>query len=403
VSLSEAQLLDDVRQRLFAPTRSPHPHAIGLELELIPVHRSTRTRALATNDSRTSTSRVLSQLGRRESWNEQSISGDPPSWTARDGARISFEPGGQLEISTAPHPTASEVIDATQSLVVTLRAAMSDAGIDLLARGVDPYSDINAVPLQLHRDRYTGMTRYFSSIGPSGVRMMRQTAALQINLERGEDPKSRWRLLNALAPIVVALFANSREYAGTSTDWVSYRAQLWRTLDPSRTGIIFDEDHYVERYLEFALDAIAMRARDDGLGYRPFREWTREPAIKMDDWLFHLSTLFPEVRPKEFFELRSADTIEPGALAAPVVFVTGIVYDNESSRRATELLGFPSADVLDRAGRIGLRDPEIHRLAAELTAQALAGARRLGSGYVRESHVAEAQDYFAQALAANDI
>ena len=152
MSLSEAQLLDDVRQRLFAPTRSPHPHAIGLELELIPVHRSTRTRALATNDSRTSTSQVLSQLGRRERWNEQSISGDPPSWTKRDGARISFEPGGQLEISTAPHPTASEVIDATQSLVVTLRAAMSDAGIDLLARGVDPYSDINAVPLQLHRD-----------------------------------------------------------------------------------------------------------------------------------------------------------------------------------------------------------------------------------------------------------
>ncbi|HEX9219048.1 MAG TPA: glutamate-cysteine ligase family protein [Gemmatimonadaceae bacterium] len=403
MSLSEAQLLDDVRQRLFAPTRSPHPHAIGLELELIPVHRSTHTRVLATNDSRTSTSEVLSQLGRRESWNEQSISGDPPSWTTRDGARISFEPGGQLEISTAPLPTASEVIDAAQSLVVTLRAAMSDAGIDLLARGVDPYSDINAVPLQLHRDRYTGMTRYFSSIGPSGVRMMRQTAALQINLERGEDPKSRWRLLNALAPIVVALFANSREYAGTSTDWVSYRAQLWRTLDPSRTGIIYDEDHYVERYLDFALDAIAMRARDDGLGYRPFREWTREPAIKMDDWLFHLSTLFPEVRPKEFFELRSADTIEPDALAAPVVLVTGIVYDNESSRRATELLGFPSADVLDRAGRIGLRDPEIHRLAAELTAQALAGARRLGSGYVRESHVAEAEDYFARALAANDI
>ena len=191
MSLTEAQLLEDVRQRLFAPTRSPTPHAIGLELELIPVHEATRARALAANDGRISTAGVLSRLGRREGWREQSNSGDPPSWKLEDGGSISFEPGGQIEISTAPKPTASEVIDSTQRLVVMLRAAMSNSGIELLARGVDPYNDIDAVPLQLQRDRYTRMTRYFDSIGPSGVRMMRQTAALQMNLERGEDPKFR--------------------------------------------------------------------------------------------------------------------------------------------------------------------------------------------------------------------
>jgi len=403
VSLSETQLLEDVRQRLFAPTKSRNPLGIGLELELIPVHRSTRSRALATNDPRTSTTEVLSQLGRRHGWNEQSMGGDPPSWTTRDGARISFEPGGQLEISTAPHPTASEVIDSTQSLVVILREGMSDAGIELLARGVDPYSDINAVPLQLHRERYAGMTRYFNSIGPSGIRMMRQTAALQMNLERGDDPRSRWRLLNALTPIVTALFANSREYAGTSTDWVSYRAQLWRTLDHSRTGIIYDEDHYVERYLNFALDAIAMRPRPDGAGYRPFREWARDPAVSTEDWLFHLSTLFPEVRPKEFFELRSADTIEPDALAAPVVFVTGLVYADDGARHAMELLGQPSTELLERAGRLGLADPELHFLDSRLTTDSLAGARQLGDDYVRSSHIAAAEDYFARALSGNDL
>src|ERR1700694_2001173 len=255
-------LLDDIRERLFSPTRSPTPRAIGLELELIPFHQSTHAPALATKSEQTSTTEVLSRLGRREGWREQSSDGDPPSWTLGDGARISFEPGGQIEISTAPQRTASAVIDSTQNLVAMLRDAMAKAGIELVAKGVDPYNDIDAVPLQLHRDRYTGMTRYFNSIGPSGVRMMRQTAALQMNLERGEDPKSRWRLLNALAPIVVALFANSHVYAGKSTKWASYRAQLWRTLDPSRTGIIYDEAGHVERYLRFALDAIAMRGGD---------------------------------------------------------------------------------------------------------------------------------------------
>jgi glutamate--cysteine ligase len=403
VSLTEAELLDDVRQRLFAPTRSANPRTIGLELELIPIHKSTRARALARSDKEASTAEVLTRLGQRERWSETSSGGDPPSWNTEDGARISFEPGGQIEISTAPQPTASEVIDSTQQLVTMIRTAMSSAGIELVSRGVDPYNDVDTVPLQLQRDRYTGMTRYFESIGPSGVRMMRQTAALQMNLERGEDPKSRWRLLNSLAPIVVALFANSRQYASKRTEWASYRAQLWRTLDPSRTGIVYDETAPVERYLDFALGAVAMRSDNGSVGYRKFREWMTERAVNRDEWLFHLSTLFPEVRPKEFFELRSADTIEPNALAAPVVFVTSLVYDEESAHRAIELIDAPSEILLERAGRLGLADPEIRRIASRLVVLALDGGRRLGGDYLRRSHLEAAYKYFAGALAGNDI
>jgi glutamate--cysteine ligase len=403
VSLTEAELLDDVRQRLFSPTSSPTPRAVGLELELIPRHAQTHAPALATGDARASSAEVLSELGRRQGWREQSVGGDPPSWTMPDGGFISFEPGGQLEISTAPQPTASAAIESTQQLVALLREAISGVGIELVARGVDPYNDITAVPLQLHRERYTGMTRYFDSIGPSGVRMMRQTAALQINLERGEDPKSRWRLLNALAPVVVALFANSRQYAGKRTEWASYRAQLWRTLDPSRTGLAYDETSPVARYLAFALDATAMRGGGDGSTYRSFREWIAEPTITRDDWLFHLSTLFPEVRAKEFFELRSADTIEPDAIAAPVVLVTGLVYDDASARSAAELIGAPSEKLLERAGRLGLADPEIRRIASRLVVLALDGGRRLGNDYLRQSHLSAAYQYFARALSTNEV
>ena len=404
MSLTEAELSNDVRQRLFAPTTSASPRTIGLELELIPIHRSSRARALATpGDNTASTVDVLSRLGRHDGWREESSGADPSSWTTEDGARISFEPGGQIEISTAPQPTASGVIDSTQSLVKTIRDSMSVAKIDLVARGVDPYHDIDVVPLQLHRERYTRMTRYFDSIGPSGVRMMRQTAALQINLERGENPESRWQLLNSLAPIVVALFANSRQYAGKRTEWASYRAHLWRTLDPSRTGLAYAEPDQAGRYLRFALDAVAMRSGVDSVGYRTFRDLMAEPGITREDWLFHLSTLFPEVRPKEFFELRSADTIEPDALAAPVVFVTGLVYDDESARRAIELIGAPSDKLLERAGRLGLADPEIRRIASRLVVIALDGGRRLGASYLRRAHLEAAYKYFAGALAGNDI
>ncbi|HMI44713.1 MAG TPA: glutamate-cysteine ligase family protein, partial [Gemmatimonadaceae bacterium] len=172
---------------------------------------------------------------------------------------------------------------------------------------------------------------------------------------------------------------------------------------PSRTGIVYDDPGQAQRYLRFALDAIAMRSGDAGVGYRTFRKWITEAAVTREEWLFHLSTLFPEVRPKEFFELRSADTIEPNALAAPVVFVTSLVYDEESAHRAIELIGPPSEGLLERAGRLGLADPEIRRIASRLVVLALDGGRRLGNDYLCRSHFEAAYKYFAGALAANDI
>jgi glutamate--cysteine ligase len=398
VSLSEAKLLADIRQRLFSSQSSDSPHTIGVELELIPVYATTRLPALPRGPGRASTVEVLSRLGATYGWKEEASDNDPPSWSLADGARISFEPGGQIEISSAPHATASSVISALQKVVTSIRPAMKSAGIDLVAAGVDPCNDIDVVPLQLLRDRYTRMTRFFDSIGPSGVRMMRQTAAVQINVERGPVPLERWRLLNSLAPYVVALFANSRDYAGRATKHASYRAHLWRTLDPSRTGLPYASSDPAEQYLQFALDAKAMRSSDGGRPWSSFRDWIRTGAPTEEDWSFHLSTLFPEVRPKEFFEIRSADAVDSDSLAAPVVFVVGLVYDNESAARASEIAGPPDEELLERAGRAGLADPEIRRAVTELTQLALKGAERLVEGYLSRTDIAVAKDYFAKVL-----
>jgi glutamate--cysteine ligase len=276
---------------------------------------------------------------------------------------------------------------------------MKKKGIDLLASGVDPYNDIGAVPLQLHRERYVGMTHYFESIGPSGVRMMRQTAALQINVERGPEPLTRWLLLNAITPAVVALFSNSESYAGRKSNHASYRAHLWRTLDDSRTGIAYDEADPVRRYLDFALGAFAMRSGNQTRPYQTFRQWMRGGDIGLDDWQFHLSTLFPEVRPKDYFELRSADTIEVESLAAPVLFVTALIYDRASSQRAFEIVGTPNPDLLELAGIKGVAHPALRRMARALADIALDGAESLGRDYLSAQDVESAAAYFDHKLA----
>jgi glutamate--cysteine ligase len=374
-----------------------------VEIELIPILAETRLPALPRVNGALSTSSILSRLGKSEGWRELSVENDPPSWKLPDGTSISFEPGGQIEISSAPHATASSVIEATRTLTERIQKNMTAAGIDLLTFGVDPYNGINAVPLQLHRDRYARMTRFLESIGPSGVRMMRQTAAIQINLERGHEPRKRWILLNALAPYLVALFANSRNYAGAPTEYASFRAHLWRTLDNSRTGLPCDGNEPAVRYFAFALDAKAMRSSDGETPWLTFREWMRVETLTEEDWLFHLSTLFPEVRPKEFFEIRSADAIDTGQIAAPVVFVTSIVYDDESAAAAIKLLGAPSERLLERAGRLGMTDPRIAKVLPRLIEIALNGAERVGTDYIGESHLAVARKYFARVLAANKV
>lgn len=395
-------LLEDIRQRLFSPTESATPRAVGAELELIPIDAATR-RVVAARDGERSSAGVLSRLAAREGWVEQRSEQDPPSWNLPDGSCISFEPGGQIEISSSPHETASSLIHALQRVAGTLEEGMAAEGIALITRGVDPYNDIAAVPLQLRRERYIRMTDYFNSIGVSGIRMMRQTAALQINVERGSDPLSRWLLLNALAPVVIALFANSRWYAGSDTGFASYRAHLWRTLDPSRTGVAYDGKDPADHYLSFAMNALAIGSRDvrKPTRYRSFRDWMQGSDITEEDWHFHLSTLFPEVRPKAYFELRSADTLDVRWLAAPIVFVTGLVYDSDTARQAVSLLGTPSAQRLERAGRLGLRDPELRELASEAIELSVRGTQALGSSYVSPEHIESAREYFARALDEN--
>jgi glutamate--cysteine ligase len=402
VSLTQAALLEDVRQRLFSPTNPENARAIGVELEMIPV--DTRTRGvIPAREGERSSSRVLARLAARDGWSEETMEGDPSSWNLPGGERISFEPGGQIEISSSPHATASALIDATTRVVAEIHEEMAADGIALMAAGVDPRNDIASVPLQLHRERYTMMTNYFDSIGVAGVRMMRQTAALQINVERGGDPAARWLLLNALAPLVIALFANSRMYAGADTGFASFRAHTWHTLDTTRTGIIYDAADPAEHYLRFALRAVAMRSANSEkpARYVSFGEWMRTADLSIEDWYFHLSTLFPEVRPKSYFEIRSADTIDVRSIAAPIVFVTGLIYDPPTARRAIQLLGAPRPELIERAGRLGLKDPELRTLVVGSTELAVEGARALGPEYVTADHVVSAREYFGRALDAS--
>lgn len=369
--------------------------AIGAELELIPFDAVTHRPVpiVANGQGGTGSLDVVRGIGNRAGWVEIPAGEDPPSWSLPDGGRVSFEPGGQIELSSAPSASASALIRDLQCTAQLLTGTFASAGVELEAFGVDPYNDIAEVALQLHRPRYERMTRYFESIGPSGIRMMRQTASLQINIDAGSAPFDRWNLLNALAPYVTAIFANSSRYAGAVTPYRSYRAQIWRTLDAGRTGLPVNTADPVGAYLDFALAAGAMMRGDTGC-YDCFEALADRGDVSLDDWELHLSTLFPEVRPRRYFELRSADAIAPEYLAAPIALVAGLVYDDDVSRCASEMLAREDPPSLEVAARDGLANPQIREMSIRLTDLALTGCESLGDTYISAGDVESAARFF---------
>lgn len=378
----------------FAPDSAGEPPRIGAEAEVIPVLASGRVAPI--DDGRGGgTLAVLRRLGAERGWMEHRTCKGTPAFTLPDGGAIAFEPGGQIEYGSPPVRSASTLAASIEDVIGAMRRVAADVGIELLAVGIDPVNRVEDAPLQLRAERYVRMAEYFATIGPCGARMMRQTASLQVSLDRGTAPAERWRLLNALAPWVVALFASSPRYAGADTGFASYRSAVWRGVDERRTGI-FPGCDPAREYARFALDAPAMLLGPRDGAYEPFADWLERGEATRDDWDAHLTTLFPEVRPRGYLEVRSCDALAPERVIAPLVLLAGLAYHPPSARAALELLGDPDPALLARAARDGAGEPTIARITPSLVELAIGGARSIGADFVRGEDVERAREILSR-------
>ena len=222
--------------------------------------------------------------------------------------------------------------------------------------------------------------------------MMVLSAALHVNVDLGGRAVRRWWVSNRMAPLLTALCANAPRELDDGSTVRSWRAEQWRHLDPTRTGLFGDEVDPAGEYLAFALDALDFLGAEEGRDAQPFRtSW--DAGADLDAWRRHLSTLFPEVRPRGYLELRSVDALRPAWYAVPLVLAAGILYDPLALGEAQELLPEVDPDLLLRAGRAGLADAQVAEHATALFDLALAGAERLGGTAVGEASLEAAQAY----------
>ena len=273
----------------------------------------------------------------------------------RDGASITLEPGGQLELSGAPLHSLHETCSEFNEHVALMKQISARFGIIWLGLGIHPLAEIDELP-RMPRQRYTVMREYIGARDELGLEMMHGTGTVQANYDFASEADMARKLRVALAasPVVTALYANSSVSEGVPNGFESRRAWVWRHTDPDRCGFlpfVFDdgwgEGTAYSRYAEWAQDVpLLFLVRDErhlpahGLTFRDFlaNGFEGEPAT-MADWHVHLTTLFPEARVKRVIEVRGADAVPPKLVCGLPAFWKGLFYDEDALAGAEALTG----------------------------------------------------------------
>jgi glutamate--cysteine ligase len=363
-----------VSAAVFEPT---HQQCVGLELEW-PVHR-------------------LGDVSARPSAADAAAL---TAWTPPAGGRISFEPGGQVELSTAPAPSAAAALRAAETNISALRARLAASGLGCEALPVDGRRPPRRI---LQQPRYQAMERFFAEQGPAGAWMMCNTASTQVNISHDQaDPHQRWYTMHLIGPVLIAAFANSPGFDADGQRWACLRQAIWWSIDAPRTRPVRTDLAPELAWQDYALAADVMFiSADDSRGTAvrpglPFGRWMTNghaagwPTI--EDYRYHLSTLFPPVRPRGWLELRVLDAM-PGWLRDVAVLTVAAACSAGASRELRQRMP-DTSDLWVAAARDGLRHPV---LAAAARILICVVSEHLGSVSTDPRHAALIQDYAARA------
>jgi glutamate--cysteine ligase len=386
--------VDDLVAFLRAGEKPPEAWRVGTEHEKIGLHGADRSPIDYAGDR--GIGKLLERIADRAGWEPISEDGNIIA-LQHEGASITLEPGGQLELSGAPLRTIFETCAEFHAHLELVRAVSEPLDIVWLGLGIHPIHSVEELP-RMPKERYRIMRRYLPTRGSRGLIMMFTTATVQANLdyESEADMVDKVRTSLAVSPIVSAIFANSSLSDGKANGFVSRRMHAWTDTDPDRCGMLpmaFESDFGYRRYVDWALDVPMFFVLRNGrfesavdMTFRQFLENGREgERATLADFDRHLTTLFPEVRVKQFIEVRCADAVPPGLTCSLPALWKGILYDAKARTAAANLVDANQAEreaAPEAVSRQGLAahyaGQPVLGLARELVGIAHGGLERIG-------------------------
>ena len=364
------------------------PRLLGLELEWT-VH------AIGDPAGRVAPERLRAALGPHA---PATLSPDSPQALLACGGAVTVEPGGQVEISTPPRSSLTELVATTTADTAQLDALLAAEG---LVRSDSAFDAARTPEPVLDTPRYRAMRDMFDRDGPSGRQMMYSTASFQVSIDAGQPERvaARWSAAHALGPVLVAAFANSTPLRSPEHGSGSRRMQSWLGIDPARSGPVSGGDGAdpAGDWARYALAAPLICRR------RPGRDWSVNGRVSFADWIrnpqsvqqarrstapgppagpptiedldYHLSTLFPPVRPRGYLELRYLDAQPEAEWLAPTAILAGLNIHDDLLDRAREICE-PVRRRWRQAADLGLDDPPLAaaaRALSDVAAEAITG------------------------------
>ncbi|WP_313252222.1 glutamate--cysteine ligase [Stenotrophomonas sp.] len=271
----------------------------------------------------------------------------------RDGASVSLEPAGQLELSGAALETLHQTCVETGTHLNEVAQVAGEMQLGFLGMGFQPKWTRADMPW-MPKGRYLIMKSYMPKVGSLGLDMMTRTCTVQVNLDYASeaDMVKKFRVSLALQPIATALFADSPFTEGKPNGYLSYRSHIWTDTDADRTGMldfVFEDGFGYERYVDYLLDVPMYFSYRDGIYHdasgQSFRDFLqgRLPVLQgalptLRDWSDHMTTAFPEVRLKKYLEMRGADSGPWSRICALPAFWVGLLYDQTALDAAWDLV-----------------------------------------------------------------
>ncbi len=413
--LQADDVLRYISEKVFVTTPSSYyanypkwPGLVGLEIEMLPLVKGNAFPPILAKRNQALEDALIT-ASKNAGW-QTHYDDDPAnknkilSIDLGEQDQITFEPGGQLEISTKPYPCLTQAVERLSHLQNMLDQGLEQNGLEITQIGMNPWYSPKEIGLQIPKARYHAMTEYFGNINAGvGLRMMRQTCTVQVNLDFGPDESTlakRYLAAQVLAPFAGAIFAFSPYCDGKLTEFRSMRIDVWQKIDRGRTGFPkhlneiaqrLDQASCVQGYFELFMNSPVVFVT--GLHYE-----VPERTLTFKDWLTHgykgifpnyddlktcLSLLFPEVRARGFLELRSIDCQARPWQIVPAVFYTALLYDEQSLNSlvswADEFLRKNSLEETWAKARYGLREADLAAHVQHIMELAISGFDRLPS------------------------
>ena len=326
---------DDIRQYYTNGAKPVCEHKFGLEYERISIDKTTLKTAHFDN-----LVKIIKTFAQVMDW-EILFDNNTIIGATNNKSSISLEPGGQMELSLEAQENILEIESKSKELLKTLDRIANFYNIDFLPCGLTPKSVHNNIEI-VKKERYEIMAKTLKKSGKFAPIMMRETAGVQLNIdyENEKDAIQKIKLLSLISPFITGFFANSPIRNNKLTNYKSFRALAWKYTGKKRCGVFYKniidkENATFDDYINAILDVPMVFAQKEGRKVQlferiNFREYMKENAVTLEDYILHSSLCFPDVRLKNCIEIRNHDSQDFKTTLCICAFYKGILSSDFS-------------------------------------------------------------------------